>query len=142
MWRGRRAISRSQADIDTGGTTNPDNRPKLVAAGKAQSRRSPTSRSFGAGPPKPALTRIGPLISTPLSTVVALADGPVKSVKDLKGREVGFSVGGLEDALLGAMLESGLKLSDVSLVNVNFSLSPALLWVRSMPWSAPTATRD
>ena len=60
------------------------------------------------------LTRIGTLISTPLNTVVVLADGPIKSIKDLKGRKVGFSVGGLEDALLGAMLEkAGLKLSDV-----------------------------
>jgi putative hydroxymethylpyrimidine transport system substrate-binding protein len=41
---------------------------------------------------------------------------------------VGFSVGGFEDAVLGRMLEgAGLSLSDVELVNVNFSLSPALL---------------
>ena len=45
-----------------------------------------------------------------------------------KGRKIGFSVGGFEDALLGAMLERhGLDLDDVELVNVNFSLSPALL---------------
>ena len=59
---------------------------------------------------------------------MVLADGPVESIADLKGRKVGFSVGGFEDALLGAMLEQhGLKLDDVELVNVNFSLSPALL---------------
>ena len=57
-----------------------------------------------------------------------LADGPVKAIADLKGRKVGFSVGGFEDALLGAMLgHHGLKLADVELVNVNFALSPALL---------------
>ena len=59
---------------------------------------------------------------------MTLADGPIKTIADLKGKTVGFSVGGFEDALLGVMLESaGLKLSDVKLVNVNFALSPALI---------------
>ena len=50
------------------------------------------------------------------------------AIHDLKGRTIGFSVGGFEDALLRAMLgTAGLALSDVTLVNVNFSLSPALL---------------
>ena len=52
----------------------------------------------------------------------------MKSIADLKGRKIGYSIGGFEDALLGAMLEQhGLSLSDVELVNVNFALSPALL---------------
>ena len=64
----------------------------------------------------------------PLELLVVLQDGPVKSIADLKGRKVGFSVGGFEDAILGAMLgEAGLKIGDVELVNVNFSLSPALI---------------
>jgi putative hydroxymethylpyrimidine transport system substrate-binding protein len=65
---------------------------------------------------------------TPLNSLVTLADGPVKAIPDLRGRKVGFSVGGFEDALLGAMLgHHGLSLDDVELVNVNFALSPALL---------------
>src|SRR4051794_2682565 len=115
-------------DVDLVAPADPNDPPKLVAAGKADlaiSYQPQLQMQAAEGLP---LTRIGTLISTPLNTVVALADGPVKSIKDLKGRKVGYSVGGLEDALLGAMLEkSGLKLSDVSLVNVNFSLSPALL---------------
>ena len=52
----------------------------------------------------------------------------MKTVADLKGKTVGFSVGGFEDAILRAMLEkNGLTLQDVELVNVNFSLSPALI---------------
>jgi putative hydroxymethylpyrimidine transport system substrate-binding protein len=115
-------------DVDLVAPADPNDPPKLVAAGKgdlAISYQPQLQMQAAEGLP---LTRIGTMISTPLNTVVALADGPVKSIKDLKGRKVGYSVGGLEDALLGAMLEkSGLKLSDVSLVNVNFSLSPALL---------------
>ena len=67
-------------------------------------------------------------MATPLNSLVVLEDGPVRSLADLKGRKIGYSVGGFEDALLGAMLERhGLTLGDVELVNVNFSLSPALL---------------
>ena len=45
-----------------------------------------------------------------------------------KNKKIGFSVGGFEDALLSEMLkESGLTLSDVELININFSLSPSLI---------------
>ena len=74
------------------------------------------------------LRRIGTLVSTPLNSVVVLADGPIRSIADLKGRRIGFSVGGFEDVLLKAMLERhGLTLSDVTLINVNFSLSPSII---------------
>src|SRR5690606_35215009 len=42
------------------------------------------------------LVRFGTLVETPLNTVTVLADGPIKSLKDLKGRKVGFSVSGFE----------------------------------------------
>jgi putative hydroxymethylpyrimidine transport system substrate-binding protein len=74
------------------------------------------------------LVRVGTLVATPLNSLVVLDDGPIKRIEDLKGRKIGYSVGGFEDALLGAMLERhGLSLADVTLINVNFSLSPALL---------------
>jgi putative hydroxymethylpyrimidine transport system substrate-binding protein len=73
------------------------------------------------------LVRVGSLVDTPLNSLVVLADGPIQSMSDLRGKTVGFSVGGFEDAILGAMLEHhGLSLDDVSLVNVNFALSPSL----------------
>ena len=74
------------------------------------------------------LIRVGTLVATPLSTVIVLRDGPIRQVSDLKGKRVGFSVAGFEEAVMGAMLESaGLKLSDVQLVSVNFALSSALM---------------
>ena len=73
------------------------------------------------------LVRVGSLVNTPLNSLVVLKDGPIQTISDLKGKTVGFSVGGFEDAILGAMLEHhGLSLNDVSLVNVNFALSPSL----------------
>ncbi len=107
---------------------DPNDAPKLVAAGKADvgiSYQPQLQMQVAAGLP---LARIATIVATPLNALVVMADGPIKSVADLKGRKVGFSVGGFEDALLGAMLaRHGLSLADVELVNVNFSLSPALI---------------
>ena len=107
---------------------DPNDPPKLVAAGKADiavSYQPQLHLQVAAGLP---LVRIGTLVATPLNSIVVLADSDIKSLADLAGRKVGFSVGGFEDALLGAMLaEHGLTLDDVKLVNVNFSLSPALM---------------
>ena len=74
------------------------------------------------------LVRVGTAIATPLNSLVVLGDGPVKGLADLKGKTIGYSIAGFEEALLGTMLASaGLKPSDVKLVNVNFSLTPSLL---------------
>lgn len=74
------------------------------------------------------LKRVGTLVATPLNSLVVLADGPVRTLADLKGRKIGYSVGGFEDALLATMLsQAGLSADDVTLVNVNFSLSPSLM---------------
>ncbi|MFT4727970.1 MAG: putative hydroxymethylpyrimidine transport system substrate-binding protein [Granulosicoccus sp.] len=108
--------------------TDPSLPPKMVAAGKADiaiSYQPQLHVQVSQGLP---LVRFGTLVATPLNSLVVLKDGPIKSIADLAGKKVGFSVGGFEDALLKSMLEThGLKLSDVELINVNFSLSPSLL---------------
>jgi len=107
---------------------DPNDPPKLVAAGQAEiaiSYQPQLHIQVDQGLP---LARIGTLVATPLNSLVVLADGPIERVADLAGRKIGFSVGGFEDALLGAMLtEHGLTLDDLELVNVNFALTPALL---------------
>ncbi|MGY8994279.1 MAG: ABC transporter substrate-binding protein, partial [Rhodospirillales bacterium] len=115
-------------DIELIEPADPNDPPKLVAAGKADlavTYQPQLHLQVAEGLP---LVRVATLIATPLNTLVVLRDGPIKSLADLKGRKVGFSVGGFEDALLGAMLAPyGLGLKDIELVNVNFSLSPALI---------------
>ncbi|MBT7977433.1 MAG: ABC transporter substrate-binding protein, partial [Rhodospirillaceae bacterium] len=107
---------------------DPNDPPKMVAAGKADlaiSYQPQLHVQVDQGLP---LRRIATLVSTPLNSLVVLAKGPIKSIADLKGKKIGFSVGGFEDALLSAMLgRVGLTLKDVTLINVNFSLSPALI---------------
>jgi putative hydroxymethylpyrimidine transport system substrate-binding protein len=107
---------------------DPNDPPKLVAAGRADlaiSYQPQLTIQAAEGLP---LVRIATLVATPLNSLVTLRDGAIKSIADLKGKKIGFSVGGFEDALLKAMLEKhGLKLGDVELININFALSPALL---------------
>ena len=106
---------------------DPNLPPRLVAARKydlAVSYQPQLHLQVNEGLP---LVRISTLVATPLNTIVVLEDGPIKSIADLKGKRVGFSVGGLEDVLLGTVLgKYGLSMSDVKLVNVNWSLSPSL----------------
>jgi putative hydroxymethylpyrimidine transport system substrate-binding protein len=115
-------------EVELVAPADPNDPPKLVAAGKADlavSYQPQLHLQVAEGLP---LKRIATLVATPLSSLVVLKDGPVRSIKDLKGRKVGYSVGGFEDAVLGAMLaKHGLALGDVQLVNVNFSLSPSLI---------------
>lgn len=107
---------------------DPAEPPKLVAAGKADlavSYQPQLHLQVHEGLP---LVRVGTLVATPLNCLMVHADGPVQSLADLKGRKIGYSVSGVEGAVLGAMLRSaGLSESDVEMVNVNWSLTPALL---------------
>ena len=115
-------------DVEMVEPADPSLPPKLVAAGKADlavSYQPQLHVQVDQGLP---LIRIGTLVSTPLNSLVVLRDGPIKAIPDLKGKKVGFSVGGFEDALLAQMLKPhGLTLEDITLINVNFSLSPSIL---------------
>lgn len=107
---------------------NPSDPPKMVAAGQAElaiSYQPQLHLQIHEGLP---LQRVGTLVATPLNCLLALADGPIKSPADLAGKKVGFSVGGVEEAILGSILRHhDLLLQDVELVNVNWSLSPSLM---------------
>ena len=115
-------------EVELVAPADPNDPPKLVAAGKADIAISYQPQLHLQAAEGLPLVRIGTLVATPLNSLVVLADSPVREIADLKGKKVGFSVGGFEDALLSAMLEGvGLSLDDVELVNVNWSLSPSLV---------------
>ena len=107
--------------------TDPSQPPLLVGAGRADLAVSYQPQLHLLVEQGVPITRVGTLVATPLNSLVVLEDGPIKSIGDLKGATVGFSVGGFETAVLGAMLaQEGLSIDDVSLVNVNFALSPSI----------------
>jgi putative hydroxymethylpyrimidine transport system substrate-binding protein len=107
---------------------NPADPPKLVAAGKADiaiSYQPQLHMQIHEGLP---LTRIGTLVATPLNCLLVLENGPIKKLSDLKGKKIGYSISGMEQALLSAILKkANVSKSDVEYINVNWSLSPSLM---------------
>jgi putative hydroxymethylpyrimidine transport system substrate-binding protein len=107
---------------------NPADPPKIVAAGAADlaiSYQPQLHLQVAEGMP---LIRVGTLVATPLNCLLVLEDGPIEQIANLEGRKIGFSVSGFEEALLSTMLgQADLGMDDVELINVNWSLSPALM---------------
>ena len=115
-------------EVEVIAPADPADPPKMAAAGRADlaiSYQPQLHLQVAEGMP---LVRVGTLVATPLNCLLVLDDGPVAEIADLAGRKIGFSVSGFEEALLSAMLGgAGLDTDDVELVNVNWSLSPALM---------------
>ncbi|MEL7469543.1 MAG: ABC transporter substrate-binding protein [Pseudomonadota bacterium] len=115
-------------EVEVIAPADPSEPPKQVAAGNADlaiSYQPQLHLQVHEGLP---LIRVGTLVATPLNCLLVLADGPVQTIADLKGRKVGFSVAGVEEALLVAILgRAGLTVDDIELINVNWSLSPSLM---------------
>ncbi|MEW7007172.1 ABC transporter substrate-binding protein [Lentilitoribacter sp. EG35] len=115
-------------DVEIIAPADPSDPPKLVAAGKAElaiSYQPQLHLQIHEGLP---LVRVGTLVATPLNCLLVLKDGPIKEISDLKGKKIGFSVSGVEEAVLGSILGNhGVEMSDIELVNVNWSLSPSLM---------------
>ncbi len=107
---------------------DPSDAPRMVAAGRADlgvSYQPQLHLQVAEGLP---LVRVGTLVATPLNCLLVRADSDIDTIADLEGRKVGFSVAGVEEAILEALLsEVGLTLDAVDLVNVNFSLAPAVM---------------
>lgn len=115
-------------EVEVVAPADPSDPPKLVAAGKADyaiTYQPQLHLQVHEGLP---LKRIGTLVATPLNCLMVKADGPVQKIEDLKGKKIGYSVSGVEEALVGQILKTaGLTMGDVQMVNVNWSLSPALI---------------
>lgn len=121
-------FDRADLDVELIAPADPSAPPKLVAAGQADvaiTYQPDMMLHLKEGLP---LLRFGTLVETPLNSLVVLKDGPVKTLADLKGKNVGYSVSGFEDVYVTVLLDSvGLKPSDVTLINVNFNLTSSLL---------------
>lgn len=108
--------------------SDPNDPAKFLAAGQADAAILYQPQLHLAVDKGLPLVRIGTLIASPLNTVMVPADGPIKTIADLKGKKIGSSLGGLDEAYLTALLaRHKLTLADVTLVDVNFNLVPGLL---------------
>ena len=77
-------------EIELIAPADPNDPPKLVAAKRAEIAISYQPQLHLQADQGLPLVRIGTLVATPLSTILTLADGPVKTVAYLKGKTVGF----------------------------------------------------
>lgn len=120
-------FAREGLDVELIAPADPSTPPRLVGAGKADiavTYQADLLLDVQAGLP---LVRIGTLVETPLNCLIALRSGPIKTLADLKGKRIGFSIANLQEVYLGAMLATvGLSIRDVTLVGVNFNLANAL----------------
>jgi len=115
-------------EVEIVAPADPADPPKLVAAGKADlavSYQPQLHLQIHEGLP---LIRVGTLVATPLNCLLVVKDGPFQRISDLRGGKIGYSVPGVEEALLTAVLQRhGIRMTDVELVNVNWSLSPSVM---------------
>ncbi|MDH7789916.1 MULTISPECIES: ABC transporter substrate-binding protein [Ochrobactrum] len=115
-------------DVDIVAPADASVPPKMVAAGQADlaiSYQQQVHLDVHADIP---LIRVGTLVDSPLNCLMVRDDGSVNSIADLKGKKIGFSVAGVEETVLGTILKKhDIQLSDVELINVNFSLAPSLM---------------
>jgi len=100
---------------------------KLVAANNidiAISYQTSLTIDVAAGLP---LIRASTLIATPLNALMVLDNGKVKTLADLKGKNIGIAIAGNEEATVGTMLASaGVDFSEVKIINVGWALSSSL----------------
>jgi putative hydroxymethylpyrimidine transport system substrate-binding protein len=100
---------------------------KLVAANNvdlAISYQTSLTIDVAAGLP---LIRSATLIATPLNTLMVLDNGNINSLADLKGKKVGISIAGNEEATIGTMLKTeGVDFSEIKIINVGWALSSSL----------------
>jgi putative hydroxymethylpyrimidine transport system substrate-binding protein len=121
-------FARENLEVELISPADPAAPPRLVAAGQgdiAVTYQPDHLLQVNEGLP---LVRFGTLIETPLNSLIVLRDGPVKTLADLKGKKIGYSIASFHEAYLNEILKSvGLTAADVTLVNVNFNLVTALL---------------
>jgi putative hydroxymethylpyrimidine transport system substrate-binding protein len=106
---------------------DPSTPAKLVAANKvdlAISYQPNLIMDVAAGLP---LIRSATLIATPLNTLTVLDNNNIKTLSDLKGKKIGISIAGNEQATIGTMLKTqGVDFEDVDIINIGWALSASL----------------
>jgi putative hydroxymethylpyrimidine transport system substrate-binding protein len=105
---------------------DPSDPPKMVAAGQvdlAVGYQPQLYLQHAGGLP---VVRVGALVDAPLYCVMVHEDGPA-SLSEMTGKRIGFSIPGIEEALLHQMLrQNGVDPATVEQINVNFALTTAL----------------
>lgn len=107
---------------------DPADPPKLVAAGKADLAIDYQPHLLLEIANKLPVVQVGTLVPTPLACLAVLQRGPIITIKQLKGKNIGYSVETIDRAILRGMLQyNSINLNDVNLINVKYDLVQGLL---------------
>jgi putative hydroxymethylpyrimidine transport system substrate-binding protein len=98
---------------------------KLAAAGKVDLAVSYEPQTLMAAGRGIEVRVVGRLIGHPLTTLMVLKASNITKPGDLSGRTIGYTVPGLMDVLMDAFAKIN-GITDYHLVNVGFSIAPAL----------------
>lgn len=107
--------------------TNPDDGPKLVAAGHADLAITYQPQLVIQAAQDLPLVRIATLVNQPLNCLMASKDSGIHILADLKGKRIAYT--SHEGTLmLGALLaKAHLTLQDIQTINIQYNVTQALL---------------
>jgi len=121
-------FSREGLQINIIAPSNPDDGPKLVAAGHADLAVSYEPQLVVQAAKGLPLIRIATLINHPLNCLIVKKDGPIHQLADLKGKRIAYTSHVEGTLMLNALLEKAhLRMNDVQTINVQYDLTQALL---------------
>lgn len=121
-------FSREGLQINIIAPSNPDDGPKLVAAGHADLAVSYEPQLVVQAAKGLPLIRIATLINQPLNCLIVKKDGPIHQLADLKGKRIAYTSHVEGTLMLNALLEKAhLRMNDVQTINVQYDLTQALL---------------
>ena len=108
--------------------SNPDDGPKLVAAGNADLAITYQPQLVVLAAKGLPLIRIASLINQPLNCLIVKKNGPIHQLADLKGKRIAYTSHVEGTLMLNALLEMvHLRMNDVQTINVQYDLTQALL---------------
>jgi len=126
--QGTGAFERAGLDVELVTPSDPAAPLKLLAAGKVDVAISYEPELLLARDQGADLVSIGALVQRPLTSIMALPKGKVRSVADLEGKTVGTAGIPYQSAYLKTILdEAGVDPASVREVNVGFNLVPAMV---------------
>lgn len=108
--------------------SDPSDPPKFVALKKVDYAMDYQHMvQIGASEGRPNV-RVGTMISSPLAIILTLKSSGIKSLADLEGKTIGYSLPAFEKVIIGTMLKhNGASIDNVKLVNVNWALASSLM---------------
>jgi putative hydroxymethylpyrimidine transport system substrate-binding protein len=122
------AFERSGLKVEPITPADPASPLKLLVAGKVDVAISYEPEVLLARDQGAEIVSIGALVQRPLTSIMALPKGKVKTVDDLAGKTVGTAGIPYQSAYLQTILkQAGIDASSVKEVNVGFNLVPAML---------------